>query len=96
MFKQLWCYAKKNLTGFWSGAIGGCAVWGIILFPVKIVLSSVVLDTIGKLMMVGALAIITGLFKVLGEDFYKQHIKNRLFKVKKDDNGQKSDNEKAA
>lgn len=85
----MWKSINENLKEFYKGTVGGCFTGGGILFIKQDILVSWMLS----FLTVAVSALIGGLFTALAADLYKHHIKNKLFKNKK--NG-KSDREKAA
>jgi hypothetical protein len=76
---------------FWQGAFFGFIGWAGLLFHSGF---GYWVDAISKLIGSSILAGVTGLFTMLCTDFYKQKLKNRIFKRKKDKDEQ--DKERAA
>jgi hypothetical protein len=85
----MWKSIHENLKEFWRGCVGGCFAGGGLLYIKQDILISYLLS----FLTVAISALVGGLFTALASDLYKHHIKNRLFKNKKDGDKEK---EKAA
>lgn len=82
----MWKRIHENLREFWTGIAGGSVASGSFLF----IKQNLLTDTLLSLTLVGISAVLGGMGTALAADLYKHHIKNKLFKNKKDDNKEKS------
>lgn len=87
----MWHFIKEHSKEFWKFFTGGYVVWGGILFSAPSQLGSTVLTFLLKAIGAGALAFITGLFTILGQEFYRRYLEKKIFKNKTKDDERKKD-----
>lgn len=75
--EKLWQFIKGHIKGFWSGVVGGCVLWGYVLFPLRIDVVNFpawVVDALGF----AALTFSTAVLKVVAEHLYEEYGKRKV------------------